>query len=167
MCNARSTHHKKRLKVICGLQAPEQELLICIGTNPVLEKETAELFEPFSTLQRLMGNGGLIPQTLITRWRIQMTKFNNTTVTRKIALMLGALVVSSMTLAGAVEAKSKIHIDLNFGTNGFSGISFGNGYIGNGFVGNGWNYCDKYWFNFQTTGKFKYKNKYMKCMGYW
>lgn len=85
-----------------------------------------------------------------------MTKFNNTAVSWKFALMLGALVVSSMTLAGAgagaAEAKSNIQIDLNFGTNGFSGISFGNR-----FVGNGWNYCDKYWFKYQTTGKFKYK----------
>ncbi len=91
-----------------------------------------------------------------------MTKLNQTSLSRKIALALGALVVSTMTLAGAAEAKSNIQIDLHFGNGGFSGISFGNG-----FVGNGWNYCDKYWWKFEKTGKFKYKKKYMKCMGYW
>ena len=96
-----------------------------------------------------------------------MTKLNKTTLSRKIALGLGAIVVSTMTLVGAAEAKSKIHVDLHFGTGGFSGISFGNGYFGNGYYGNGWNYCDKYWLKFQNTGKYKYKKKYMKCMGYW
>jgi hypothetical protein len=96
-----------------------------------------------------------------------MTKLNKTTLSRKIALALGALVVSSMTLAGAAEAKSNFQIELNFGNGGFSGVTFGTGNIGNGWVGPGWNYCDKYWFKFQNTGKFKYKKKYMKCMGYW
>jgi hypothetical protein len=69
-----------------------------------------------------------------------MTTLNNTTLTRKIALGLGAIVVSTMTLAGAAEAKSNFHIDLHFGAPGYSGVTFGNGFYGNGFYGNSWNY---------------------------
>ncbi len=91
-----------------------------------------------------------------------MTTLSKTTLSRKIALGLGALVVSTMTLAGAAQAKSNFQIDLHFGSGGFSGVTFGTGNFGPG-----WNYCDKYWFKYEQTGKFKYKKKYMKCMGYW
>ena len=96
-----------------------------------------------------------------------MSTLNKTTLSRKIALGLGAIVVSTMTLAGAAEAKSNFHIDLHFGGPGYSGVTFGNGFYGNGYYGNGFNYCDKYLWKYNKTGKFKYKKKYMKCMGYW
>lgn len=93
-----------------------------------------------------------------------MINSTKTSMKRKLTLLTGALVVSTMTLAGAAEAKSNIHIDLNFGHSGYgySGITFGHG-----FFGPSWNYCDKYLWKYEKTGKFKYKKKYMKCMGYW
>ena len=119
-----------------------------------------------------MGNGGIVPSNLKTRRSETMTTLITTSLKRKIALALGAIVVSTMTLAGAAQAKSNFHIDLHFGAPGYSGITFGNGYYGNsyygnGYFGNGWNYCDKYLWKYNKTGKFKYKKKYMKCMGYW
>lgn len=91
-----------------------------------------------------------------------MTRLNNTTRSRKFALGLGALAVSLMTMAGAAQAKPKFQLQLHFGNGGLGGVSFGTGHFGHG-----WNYCDKYWFKYEHTGKFKYKKKYMKCMGYW
>ena len=98
-----------------------------------------------------------------------MTTLNNTTLTRKIALGLGAIVVSTMTLSGAAEAKSKIHVDLHFG-GGYSGVYFGPGY-GYGYgPGYGWGgpNCYKYLKMYKKTGKWFWKKKFHKCKAiYW
>lgn len=99
-----------------------------------------------------------------------MTTLNTTTLTRKIALGLGAIVVSTMTLAGAAEAKSNFHIDLHFGGPGYSGIYYGPGYgygPGFGYVYGGPN-CGKYWNKYLKTGKKYWKKKFNKCKAiYW
>lgn len=98
-----------------------------------------------------------------------MTTFIKTSLTRKIATTLGAISVSAMALAGAANAKSNFQLNLQFGNtgvqidnNGVSGVTFSTDSFGGS-----WNYCDKYWWKYEKTGKFKYKQKYMKCMGYW
>lgn len=59
-----------------------------------------------------------------------------------------------MTLAVASQAQAGVKIYLGTGWGG-------------GWGGPGFNYCNKYWWKYQQTGKFYYKKKYMKCMGYW
>ena len=83
-----------------------------------------------------------------------MTSVMTKTLARKITLALGALVVSTMTLASANQAHAGVKIYLGSGWN-------------HGWVGPGFNYCNKYWWKYQKTGKFYFKKKYMKCMGYW
>lgn len=85
-----------------------------------------------------------------------MTSLNAKSISRKVTLTLGAIIVSTMSIAGANQAQAKVHVDLHFG-----------GWGGPAFVGPTFNYCNKYWWKYQKTGKFYYKKKYMKCMGYW
>lgn len=99
-----------------------------------------------------------------------MTNSIKTSLTRKLTLVAGALVVSTMTLAGAAEAKSNFHIDLHFG---------GPGYVG-GYWGSGWGYgpgygygyygpnCYKFLKKYKITGKYYWKKKFYTCKAlYW
>ena len=85
-----------------------------------------------------------------------MTTLNKTTLTRKIALGLGAIVVSTMTLAGAAEAKKTNRPHTQGG--GWTGVQmpWGPGY------GSG---CAKYKKLYFLTGKKKFMEQYMQCMG--
>lgn len=83
-----------------------------------------------------------------------MSKLSIAPLARKVTLTLGALIVSTMTIASANQAQAGVKIYLGTGWGG-------------GWVGPGFNYCNKYWWKYEKTGKFKYKKKYMKCMGYW
>ena len=83
-----------------------------------------------------------------------MTKQTTKSLSRKISLVLGALVVSTMSIAAASQANAGVKVYLGWG-------SWGGG------PAIGGNICDFYWFKYKKTGKFKYKKKYMKCMGYW
>lgn len=85
-----------------------------------------------------------------------MTTVNKTSLTRKVTLALGAIIVSTMSIAGANQAQAKVHVDLHFG-----------GWGGPSYINPGFNNCNKYWWKYKNTGNFWYKKKYMKCMGYW
>lgn len=94
-----------------------------------------------------------------------MIKLNTTNLTRKVALGLGAIVVSTMTLAGANQAQAKVSIDLHFGGWGWGGPGVYHGpHYGPGYWGPSCYYFKKKWFK---TGKFRWKKKYYKCMGWW
>lgn len=85
-----------------------------------------------------------------------MTTQTTKSLSRKITLVLGALVVSIISIAGASQANAGVKVYLGWG---------GGGWGGGPVIGG--NICDYFWFKYQKTGKFKYKEKYMKCMGYW
>ena len=92
-----------------------------------------------------------------------MTTSNTTTLTRKIALGLGAIVVSTMTLAGAADAKSNFNVHLDFGGGGLHGVHFGHGY--GPYYGSGWGGPNCWWYlkKYKKTGKFFWKKKFWKC----
>ena len=92
-----------------------------------------------------------------------MTNSTKSTLTRKVALGLGAIVISTMTLASAADAKPKFHIDLHFG-GGYHG-----GYWGPGW-GPGWGGPNCWWYlkKYKKTGKWYWKKKFYKCKAiYW
>ncbi len=86
-----------------------------------------------------------------------------TTLIRKVALALGAIAISTMTLAGAADAKPKFNIELNFGGGGY--------YAGHGPHGSGFSYgwsgpsCSYYWKKYKKTGKWYWKKMYYQCKG--
>ncbi|GBE43640.1 hypothetical protein BMS3Bbin10_01720 [bacterium BMS3Bbin10] len=93
-----------------------------------------------------------------------MSTSTNTGLIRKIALALGAIAISTMTLAGAADAKPKFNIQLSFGGGGYYG-----GYAGHGGHGSfsiyswGGPSCSYYWKKYKKTGKWFWKNKYYQC----
>ncbi len=96
-----------------------------------------------------------------------MTTLNKTTLTRKIALGIGAIVVSTMTLAGVADAKTKFNIDVHIG-GGYFGPGYGHG-PGYGY-GYGWGgpNCYQYWKLYKMTHKWYWKKKFYKCKAiYW
>ncbi len=98
-----------------------------------------------------------------------MTTSTKSALIRKLTLAAGALVVSTMTLASAADAKSNFTIHLGFG--GYGG--WGGGYHGPVYgYGPGYGYygpnCHKYWKKYKFTGKYYWKKKFYKCKAmYW
>ncbi len=94
-----------------------------------------------------------------------MTTTNKTTLARKATLALGALVISTMTVTGAAQAKSKINVHLDFSLHGLHGVHVGYGpTYGYGPYGNP---CWKYWKKYKKTGKYYWKVKFKKCKMYY
>ena len=97
-----------------------------------------------------------------------MTASIKTSLVRKLTLAAGALVVSTMTLAGAADAKSNITVHFGFGGwgGGYYGPVYGYGYgPGYGYYGPN---CYKYWKKYKITGKYYWKKKFYKCKAiYW
>jgi hypothetical protein len=87
-----------------------------------------------------------------------MTTSNSTSISRKIVLGLGAIVVSTMTLAGANQAQAGVKIYLGFG-----GVPHYGGHYGY-WDGPSCYYFKKKW---KHTGSWYWKKKYFKCMGWW
>ena len=100
-----------------------------------------------------------------------MTTSIKTSLIRKLTLGAGAILISTMTLAGAADAKTNFHINLDFGGHGGWGggyyapvYDYGPGY-GFGYYGPN---CHKYWKKYKITGKWYWKNKFYKCQAmYW
>jgi len=95
-----------------------------------------------------------------------MSTSTKNTLIRKVTLGLGAIVISTMTLAGAANAKPNFTIHLGFGGPGYVGGYWGPGYgYGYGYLGPN---CYKYWKKYKITGKWYWKNKFYKCKAmYW
>jgi len=99
-----------------------------------------------------------------------MTTSTKTALIRKLTLAAGALVVSTMTLASAADAKSNFTIQLGFGGHHgyYGGWEHGHGHgYGYGYGYGGPN-CYKYWKKYKYTGKYYWKKKFYKCKAmYW
>ncbi len=92
-----------------------------------------------------------------------------TTLIRKVALGIGAIAISTMTLAGAANAKSNFTIHLGFGGPGYIGGYWGPGY-GYGYGYGPWGGTNCHWYlkKYYKTGKWYWKKKFYKCKAmYW
>lgn len=85
-----------------------------------------------------------------------MTRLTNTALSRRFALLLGAVAISGIALAAPApaEAKSKFDIDIHIGS-GF-GYGYGGGYYGGP--------CKWFLHKYLVTGKYYWKKKYYKCV---
>ncbi len=89
-----------------------------------------------------------------------MTKSYVNTLTRKAVLGLSAIVISTMSLVGAADAKPKFNFEIQIGSGGWAAPGI--------VVGSGWaNPCWWYKKKYDKTGKLKWKTKYDECMWYY
>jgi len=128
-----------------------------------------EAHEPFLVSPRLTGNGGYVPLEYENEKERQMLPSAKTTLIRKVALGIGAIAISTMTLAGAANAKSNFTIHLGFGGPGYIGGYWGPGY-GYGYGYGPWGGTNCHWYlkKYYKTGKWYWKKKFYKCKAmYW
>lgn len=89
-----------------------------------------------------------------------MTTSNTTSLARKVTLALGAIVVSTVAVASASQAQAGVKVYLGWG----GGHHWSHQGHGHGHWGPSCYYFKKKW---HKTGKFYWKKKYFKCMGWW